>query len=585
MHICCSSTEKLFGTPVTMAPTRKQVSKKRNRSLKSLEYTLILLNICTRLYAALYMIIADCDETFNYWEALNLLLRNFGKQTWEYSPEYAIRSYAYLIPYYIIAWPVSLLQSSKFTASFYQFYGLRIIALCGFTSYAEISLHNSLKKTVTTTVANWFLFFSTTAPGMSHAGVALLPSSFAMQCNLLAVAQIFQSEKTRSAKAITWFMIGGFMGWPFALALGIPYGLYALFTSKYVVRLIANCVVALIIILGIIAGIDSYFYSRFVIVPLNIVLYNVFGGEGEGPEIFGTEPFSYYILNLLLNFNTTILLAGVGVLAIPFLYKSKIFISALSPMLLWFAIFFLQPHKEERFLYPAYPLICLNAALFISKLYGLAKNIVAQRLAKTIFGLFAILTATVSVLRTLNLVENYSAPLQSFELINTQPSLENKIVNVCTGKEWYHFPNSFFLPDNYRLRFVKSGFDGLLPGDFDEQFPSLRQKTSHIPANMNNLNQFEEDKVIPFSECDYYIDNDEQSTNANEPRLLENGHLVSEEWEVLGCNKIIDPNGAHNGIGRILYVPKSIRALVPYNVEYLNFCALKKKTDTISELL
>ena len=42
------------------------------------------------------------------------------------------------------------------------------------------------------------------------------------------------------------------------------------------------------------------------------------------------------------------------------------------------------------------------------------------------------------------------------------------IINVCVGDEWHRYPSSFFLPGpNYRLQFVKSGFDGLLPAAFD----------------------------------------------------------------------------------------------------------------------
>jgi len=54
--------------------------------------------------------------------------------------------------------------------------------------------------------------------------------------------------------------------------------------------------------------IDQYYYKRLVIVPLNIVLYNVFGGD-VGPDIFGTEPWWFYILNGLLNFNILFLAA------------------------------------------------------------------------------------------------------------------------------------------------------------------------------------------------------------------------------------------------------------------------------------
>lgn len=40
----------------------------------------------------------------------------------------------------------------------------------------------------------------------------------------------------------------------------------------------------------------------------------------------------------------------------------------LAPMYIWFLIFFIQPHKEERFLFPVYPLICLCGAVSLSAL-------------------------------------------------------------------------------------------------------------------------------------------------------------------------------------------------------------------------
>lgn len=35
----------------------------------------------------------------------------------------------------------------------------------------------------------------------------------------------------------------------------------------------------------------------------------------------------------------------------------------LFPLYLWIGILSAQPHKEERFMFPAYPLICFNAAV------------------------------------------------------------------------------------------------------------------------------------------------------------------------------------------------------------------------------
>lgn len=48
------------------------------------------------LISAVFAPIQDCDETFNYWEPTHYLSHGYGMQTWEYSPEYAIRSWVYI---------------------------------------------------------------------------------------------------------------------------------------------------------------------------------------------------------------------------------------------------------------------------------------------------------------------------------------------------------------------------------------------------------------------------------------------------------------------------------------------------------
>lgn len=68
-----------------------------------------------RVTAAMYSNIQDCDEglsirrslgsfslsdlsiVFNYWEPLHYLYKGYGFQTWETSPQYAIRSWAYTL--------------------------------------------------------------------------------------------------------------------------------------------------------------------------------------------------------------------------------------------------------------------------------------------------------------------------------------------------------------------------------------------------------------------------------------------------------------------------------------------------------
>jgi alpha-1,2-mannosyltransferase len=40
--------------------------------------------LAARLLSALFNIIHDCDEVYNYWEPLHFLLYGYGMQTWEY---------------------------------------------------------------------------------------------------------------------------------------------------------------------------------------------------------------------------------------------------------------------------------------------------------------------------------------------------------------------------------------------------------------------------------------------------------------------------------------------------------------------
>lgn len=553
----------------------------------------IVLNVAVRLYSALYMIISDCDETFNYWEPLNLLTRGFGKQTWEYSPEYSIRSYAYLIPYYLVNLPFKYVAEQYELPAYHQFYWLRIVALCGFTSYSEYKLYRSLNKNFNKKVANWYLFLSSVAPGMSHAGVALLPSSLAMNCVSMATSYILSAFSNPQLDenfiwGIFWFLVGGLFGWPFELALAIPFGLYTLrakFSQDAILLFLIKSIFTLLSIAAPILIIDSYFYQKFDFVPLNIVFYNVFGGEGEGPEIFGVEPFSYYILNLLLNFNIIFFCAFIGLFVNAFIIEQKngfkTIIGASLPLLIWSIIFGTQPHKEERFLYPIYPLIALNASIFLSKSLPFISNIcgkivnakgetrIINRLIHVIFTVGVFL---VSISRILSLVENYSAPLSVSQSIGDLPSVGVPI-NVCIAREWYHFPTSFFLPDNYRLQFVKSGFDGLLPGNFLES-DTLTESTSSIPFDMNNKNLFSESKVIDIDECSYYIDNDEP-TKPDEPHVIGKDGAFN-GWEVMNCKKIINPSGQSAGITKYLWVPIQLRKYLLKEADYMEFCALKR---------
>lgn len=262
-------------------------------------------------------------------------------------------------------------------------------------------------------------------------------------------------------------------------------------------------------------GIDSLFFGKLAIVPWNIVSYNVFGGKGRGPDIFGTEPWTFYIRNLLLNFNAWFILAvsSAPLLVLQALFRSHATskqtllrtITFVAPFYTWLAIFTLQPHKEERFMYPAYPFLALNAAISFHMILSYIGSSNRQELigripAKIKLAVvmsFILLAVNAGLLRIFGMITAYNAPLKIYERLEGQ-DVGKPGDFVCLGKEWYRFPSSFFLPKDMRAKFVKSEFRGLLPGEFPDakSIQALLNGTSEIPRGMNDRNQGDPGKYV-----------------------------------------------------------------------------------------
>lgn len=179
--------------------------------------------------AAAFSPIQDCDEVFNYWEPTHYLNHGFGLQTWEYSPEYAIRSWAYTG---LHAGVIHLARFLPFVNSkVAQFYFLRTVlglvcALC------ETKLFSAISRTLNPRVAIFFLMAMVFSPGMYHASIAYVPSSFAMYTTMLGVATFMDWRGgMRTAQGIFWFAVGTLLGWPFAGALVFPFIFEEIFLS------------------------------------------------------------------------------------------------------------------------------------------------------------------------------------------------------------------------------------------------------------------------------------------------------------------------------------------------------------------
>ncbi|XP_071443029.1 alpha-1,2-mannosyltransferase ALG9 isoform X3 [Hetaerina americana] len=442
--------------------------------------------LSARFCAAIWSNISDCDETYNYWEPSHYLLFGKGFETWEYSPQYALRSYTYLLLHVIPAWFYHRLLQPNRLLIFY-FSRCLLGLLC---AACEVYFYRSICREFGVHVGRLTLAFMVFGAGMFVASTAYLPSSFSMYMAMLSLGAWYQRKYEF---AIFTTALSTFLSWPFAGLLGAPIAVDMLFRKREFVKFFEWCVVSVVAILLPMVKIDSQYFGRLVVAPYNLVVYNVFGG-GRGPDLYGTEPWHFYFVNGMLNFNfvfVAALIVGPALLLAHYVLPCRPrhahclpYALSLAPLHLWILVFFFQPHKEERFLFPIYPLICLCGALTVDvcqKLWfryavsgstqapatrdtkeaqqgdkltpGLAPS--PHYLRDTIW--IALPTIAICSLlgasRILALYKGYHAPFDVF-MEFSKMAAEGHVpgggqsINVCMGKEWHRFPSSFFLPDS-----------------------------------------------------------------------------------------------------------------------------------------
>jgi alpha-1,2-mannosyltransferase len=353
--------------------------------------------------------------------------------------------------------------------------------------------------------------------------------------------------------------------------------------------------VAALVVLALELGVSSLFYAKLELVPLNIVLYNVFAGPGRGPNIYGTEPWHFYIRNLLLNFNIWFILA---LLSLPLFLLSKLLsgrqqsaqtglrtVVFMSPFYLWLAIFTVQPHKEERFMFPAYPALALNAAMALHIILVALGNSDPKTLVGKIPARLKLVVVVTAILGSVNLgiariystYDAYSAPLSIYAPLE---DVGHPGDVVCLGKEWYRFPTSYFLPNGMHAHFIKSAFSGLLPGQFAEAGQAglgHRPGTWMLPSGMNDQNLEDPGKYVDIRSCDFLVDSLFEGQEVDEGGL-EPAYVRDEEnWEVVKCAKFLDA-GKTPTLGRTIWVPESFQ-MGPLKRVYGKHCLLKRKRN------
>lgn len=497
-----------------------------------------------------YNMITDCDETFNYWEPTHYLLYGRGQQTWEYAPNYALRSYAYTGLHALIGY----LVGGAFGADkIFVFHATRVVlaVVCGL---GEAVFYRGVAKALGPRVGLYTLAGLALSAGMLHAAPAYLPSTFTMVGLLFSWGFWLLGHGAAAVAAAVLAMV---LGWPFAIFVLAGMGLHLLITHRWV-PLILSGVLSLALSLGVMCSIDHHFYGRWLIAPWNIIAYNALGqgGGGQGSELYGVEGPEFFAINLFLNFNALWVLAVLSPLAVAALSilprtaaptaadadadpsgKAKAAttlpafwtsLAAVSPLWLWFVLMSVRPHKEERFMFVVFPLIPLAAAVTAvvaeRLLAAAAAAMVGPRVASRVrqllfFTLFAVV-ALISVSRIVGQVSAYAAPFAAwtaFARLTAAPagvtapaaSKAAQPLSVCVGKEWYRFPASYFLPEHTvqgrgapaELRYIKSGFSGLLPQPY-----LAVNGTAALRTGFNDENKEETDRYVPAVSCDYLVD-------------------------------------------------------------------------------
>ncbi|KAI0873553.1 glycosyltransferase family 22 protein [Hypoxylon argillaceum] len=554
--------------------------------------------------AALFAPIQDCDETFNYWEPTHYLSHGYGLQTWEYSPDYAIRSWFYVVLHAVVGNFRRLLPRPTKVAEFY-FIRYALAFLCAF---CQVLLFRVINFTLNPRIGFFFLIALVTSPGNFHASAAYLPSSFAMYMSFLGAAAFMNWRGgLKTSWGIWWFAVGGVLGWPFASALCAPFlveeAIFAMISDRErfwetMLRVGRGVIAGLLLMLGD-ATINSFFYHNFEVVAWNIVKYNIFSSTG-GPDLYGTEPWTFYFRNLTINFNVWFVLALVSLplflLQKAFTAKQNSFQSGLrtivflAPFYMWLGIFTLQPHKEERFMYPVYPFLALNAALafhIILSAFGNSdpKTIIGKipaRLKLLVVTSVLFLSLDLGLTRIVGIYTAYSAPLKIYESLGAGVSGEKGIGsrrdNVCFGKEWYRFPSSYFLPRDMHAKFVQSEFRGLLPGEFSEARTGFGffGGTWLPTSGLNDRNEEDLAKYVDIRQCSFLVDTQYPENTEPLPPLEPDYIADSGKWDVVKCEPFLDASKTHF-LSRVLWMPESDLIPEMYRRRWGRHCLLRRK--------
>ncbi|PJF19083.1 hypothetical protein PSACC_01105 [Paramicrosporidium saccamoebae] len=480
-------------------------------------WQLLFFVVSTSLGFAWNAVVTDCDETFGYWEPLHNLVYGHGLQTWEYSPQFALRPYIFLVPFSLLA------RLLRWMSKRAVYRSIRLI-LSLMTVTCQYQWCSAVATAWGKSVAGLSFLLLAVTPGMVQASSALLPNSLSMNLMTLLWTQYLQGADNR---AVFLAMVIAVFGWPYALLaaivplvttmrteitakngatmrtsdLSMAKWIEVLSRRWFIATVFGICYLVLPSIL-----IDRIYYGRWTMANMNALIYNLFSRGGS--HLFGVESRWFLLKNLLLNFN---FVAPLSLLAV--LVRQKDGVRAMWLTLVGcVSIFSIPAHKEERFLYPIYPILVVLASVALCSFVG-------NRTRRILIIAILLLCGC----RNVAVIRNHRAPEQIFSKI---PSHSKGL--LCMADAWHLFPSHFHLSNSLRVGFVENRFKGILPRYFDKN------------ANFNDMNEGTSEQFVDPARCDYLVLTE---TEAVEIGLAFSSPIVCAEMVTSG------------GPARWLYVP------------------------------
>lgn len=175
---------------------------------------------------------------------------------------YAIRTYAFIYPLYLIAYPLTLCGLSKLAV----FYSLRML-LGLFSAFSASSFIFSIRRYVNDHIAFYTFLFVLFSPGYFYISTSYLPSALCSSFFMLCISEYLQQHFAAGILYGCFAVI--VTGWPFCALLFLPFGVHMMFLAwKHkgiygLTSLLASGLVLLVAVSSICAVIDTHKYGKW----------------------------------------------------------------------------------------------------------------------------------------------------------------------------------------------------------------------------------------------------------------------------------------------------------------------------------